>query len=141
MDICVVSQEAFSYIEAIGRQLWINAYVQGHRYDVLISNAAECTNSLLKDTRVLPIVKQVEEIRAKLMEFYQKCHLQSTSVTTRLTPYAEQILRQEIEEAYRVHIHVAGLVKFQVQSAKYVEVVDLEWRTCICSKWEILGLS
>ena len=79
---------------------------------MLTSNAAECTNNLLKDTRVLPIVKQVEEIHAKLMEFYQKRHLQLESVTTRLTPYAEQILRQEMEEARRVHIHVAGLVKF-----------------------------
>ena len=96
---------------------------------MLTSNVAECTNNLLKDTRVLPIVKQVEEIRAKLMEFYQKLHLQSESVTTRLTPYAEQILSQEMEEARRVHVRIAGLVEFQVQSAKYVDVVDLKRRT------------
>lgn len=88
-DICAVSQEGFSCIKAIGRQRWANAYVQGRRYDMLTSNAAECTNNLLKDTGVLPIVKQVEEIRAKLMELYQKRLLQSESVTTHLTPYAE----------------------------------------------------
>ena len=105
------------------------------------SNAADCTNSLLKDKRVLPIVKQFEEIRAKLMEFYQKCHFQSESVTTRVTSYAEQILRQEMEEARKVHAHVAGLVEFKVQSAEYVNVVDLERKTCTCCKWDILGLS
>ena len=56
---------------------------------MLTSNVVECTNSLLKDTRVLPIVKQGEEIRAKLMEFYQKRHFRSESVTSHLTPYAE----------------------------------------------------
>ncbi|XXG58946.1 hypothetical protein AAC387_Pa04g1122 [Persea americana] len=91
-DICVVSQEAFNYIDAIGRQRWANAYMEGYRYDMLTSNATECTNSLLKDTRVLLITKQVEEIRAKLMDFYQKRHLQSESVTTRLTLYAEKVL-------------------------------------------------
>ena len=77
-----------------------NAYIEGRRYDMLTSNVAECTNSLLKDTRVLPITKQVEEILAKLMKFYQKRHLQSESITTRLIPYAEKVLSQEMDEAY-----------------------------------------
>lgn len=74
------------------------------------------------------------------MEFYQKRHLQSESVTTCLTPYAEKILSQEMEETRRVHVRVAGLVEFQVQSAEYVDVVDLDRRKCTCRKWEILGL-
>lgn len=139
-DIRAVSQEAFTYIDSIGRQRWANAYVDGRRYDMLTSNAAECTNGLLKDTRVLPITKQVEEIRAKLMEFYQKRHLQSQAVTSRLTPYAEKVLEKETEEARRLHVRVAGLVEFQVQSAEYVDVVDLERKTCTCRKWDILGI-
>lgn len=139
-DIRAVSQEAFNYIDAIGRQRWANAYIEGRRYDMLTSNAAECTNSLLKDTRVLPITKQVEEIRGKLMDFYQKRHLQSESITTRLTPYAEKVLSQEMDEARRLHVRVAGIVEFQVQSAEYVDVVDLERKSCTCRKWEILGI-
>lgn len=45
-----------------------------------------------------------------------------------------------MEEAHRVHVRVAGMVEFQVHSAKYVDIVDLEHRTCTCRKWEILGL-
>ena len=45
-----------------------------------------------------------------------------------------------MEEAHRVHVRVAGLVEFQVQSAEYVDVVDLERKTCTCLKWEILGI-
>ena len=107
---------------------------------MLTNNATECTNSLLKDTRVLPITKQVKEIRAKLMEVYQKRRIQKKNITTCLTPYAEKYLNNEMEEACGVHVHVAGLVEFQVQSAEYVDVVDLEKKSCTCHKWEVIGL-
>ena len=91
-DIRAVSQDAYNYIHAFGRQHWANAFVEGRRFDMLTSNAAECTNSILKDTRVLPIVKQVEEIRARLMEFFQKRHAESLNINNHLTPFAKKIL-------------------------------------------------
>ncbi|RWR87935.1 hypothetical protein CKAN_01689900 [Cinnamomum micranthum f. kanehirae] len=139
-DILVVDQGAYNYINAIGKEHWSNAYVEGQRYEMLNSNAAECTNSLLKDTRVLPITEQVEEIRANLMEFFQKRHLESQNITTRLTPYAEKLMNQEVEESLQLHVRVAGPIEFQVQSAEFVDVVDLERRTCTCRKWEIMGI-
>lgn len=57
-DILSVDQCAYNYIDAIGRQNWATAFAHRRRYDMLTSNAAECTNSLLKDGRVLPITKQ-----------------------------------------------------------------------------------
>ena len=56
-DIRAIIQEAFTYIDSIRRQHWVDAYVDGRRYDMLTSNTEECTNGLLKDTRVLPITK------------------------------------------------------------------------------------
>ena len=107
---------------------------------MLTSNAAECTNSMLKDTRVLPIVKQVEEIRVKLMEFFQKRHAESSAVNTRLIPYAEKQLSHETEEARRLHVRVDGLEEFQVQSASFVDVVYLDRWTCTCRKWKIIEI-
>ena len=89
-DIKAVNVEAYNYIYAFGRQYWANAFVKGGRYDMLTSNAFECANSMLKDIRALPIVKQVKEIRAKLMEFFQKRHVQSLNVNNHLTPYAKK---------------------------------------------------
>ena len=63
------------------------------------------------------------------MEFYQKRHLESQAVTSRLTPYTKKVLEKETEEARRLHVCVAGLVEFHVQSAEYVDVVDLERKT------------
>ena len=65
-----VDGRAYNYIYEIGRQFWATTFSHGRRYNMLTSNAAECTNSLLKDTRVLSITKQVEEICAKLIEFF-----------------------------------------------------------------------
>ena len=68
-DIRDVGISAFNYIKAIGKDHWSNAFVEGCRYDIFTSNAVECTNSLLKDTRMLPLTKQVKDIRVKLKAF------------------------------------------------------------------------
>lgn len=125
-DIRAVSLEAFNYIEVIGQHRWANAYIEGRRYDMLSSNAAECTNNLLRDIRVLPMTRQVEGIDAKLMEYFQKWQLLAQTIVTRLTSFLEKALSQELEEARQVHVRVAGLVEFQVQSAEYDNVVNLE---------------
>ena len=72
------------------------------------------------------------------MEFYQKRRIQTQNITTRLTPYAEKYLNNEMEEARKLHVRVP--VEFQVQWAKYVDVVDLEKKSCKCRKWEVIGL-
>ena len=139
-DILSVDKHAYNYIDTIGHQNWATAFAHGRRYDMLTSNAAECTNSLLKDIRVLPITKQVEEIRAKLMEFFERRHAQMQKITSRLTPCVEKYLSNEMEESRRLHICVAGLVEFQVQSGEYVDVVNLECRSCSCHRWEVMGI-
>ena len=92
-----VDESAYNYIHAISRQFWATTFAHGHRYDMLTSDAIECTNSFLKDTRVLPITKQVEEIRAKLMEFFQRWSTQVQSITSVLTPYAKKYLAIKME--------------------------------------------
>ena len=51
-----------------------------------------------------------------------------------------KLWKKEMEEARRVHVSVAGLIDFQVQSAENVDVIDLERKTCTCRKWGILGI-
>ena len=106
----------------------------------LLANAVECKDNLLKDTRVLPIAKQVEEIHAKLMEFFQRCIAQTQTITSRLTPYTEKYLGNEMEESRMLHVRIAGLTEFQVQSAEYVDAVNLKRRSCLCHKWEVVGI-
>ena len=76
-DIRTVNERAYKYIEDIGKQHWANAFVLGKRYDMLTTNCAKATNSLLKGARELPITKMVEAIRSKLMEFFKLRRLKS----------------------------------------------------------------
>eukprot|EP00268_Persea_americana_P036808 TRINITY_DN36330_c0_g1_i1.p1 TRINITY_DN36330_c0_g1~~TRINITY_DN36330_c0_g1_i1.p1 ORF type:complete len:196 (+),score=17.15 TRINITY_DN36330_c0_g1_i1:1803-2390(+) len=69
-DIRVINEDAYNYIHGFDWQQWSNAFVEYRRYNMLTSNATKCTINMLKDTRVLPILKQVEEIRARLLEFF-----------------------------------------------------------------------
>lgn len=89
-DIRSIDEHAYNYIEATGRQNWATAFVHECRYEMLTSNAAENTNSLFKDTSVLPITKNVEEIRTKLMKFFQRRYVQMQKITPRLTSYANK---------------------------------------------------
>ena len=129
-----VDERAYNYIHAIGRQFSATAFAHGRRYDMLTSNAAKCTNSLLKDTRVLPITKQVEEIHAKLIEFFQRWSTQVQSITLVLTPYAEKYIATEIDKSRRLMVRVAALNEYQVQSAEFVDIVNLDRRSYSCSK-------
>ena len=42
-DILAIDQGVHTYINAIEKQHWTNAYVEGRRYDMITSNVAECT--------------------------------------------------------------------------------------------------
>lgn len=68
-DIMAAHVETYNYIHTFGRQHWKNAFVGKRQYNLFTINVAECTNRLLKGTKVLLIVKHVKEIRTKLMEF------------------------------------------------------------------------
>lgn len=96
---------------------------------MLTSDAAECTYRKLKDIKILPIVRQVDEIKTELMELFQKRRAESLNINSRLTPYAETILSQETEVVLRLHVRMSGLVGFQVQSVNNVNVVHLDCRS------------
>ena len=48
-DIKMVNVNAYNYINAFGKHHWANAFIEGHRYNMLTSNTAEVTNNMLKD--------------------------------------------------------------------------------------------
>lgn len=139
-DILSVDQHTYNYIEAIERQSWATAFTHGRHYDMLTSNTTEWTNSLFKETRVLPITKQVEEIHAKLLGFFERLHAQTQKIMLHLTPYAEKYLSSKMEESHRLHARAVGLVEFQVQSGEYVDVVNLKCRSFSCRRWEVMGI-
>ncbi|XXG77428.1 hypothetical protein AAC387_Pa08g1582 [Persea americana] len=102
-EIRSIDVGAHDYISAIGSQHWANAFIDRKCYDMLTTNIAESTNSLLKDIRELPITQQIEFIQAKLMEFYQVRREKGPNMKTRVTPYVYKLINREKEASRRLH--------------------------------------
>ncbi|XXG86332.1 hypothetical protein AAC387_Pa11g1249 [Persea americana] len=45
-----------------------------------------------------------------------------------------------MEESRRLIVRVAALNEYQVQSAEFVDVVNLDSRSCSCHKWDVIGI-
>lgn len=135
-----LNEEAYAYIENIGKERWANAFVHAGRYDMLTTNSAECTNSLLKDIRELPITRQVEEIRIKIMDFFQLRRDSSQMIESRLTPYFERFLSKEKDGSRRLQARQAGPEEYQIDSGYFVDVVHLDRRSCTCRQWDLMGI-
>lgn len=86
-DLRNVNEKAYAYIENIDKKCWAIVSVHIGRYDLLTTNSTECTNSLLKDIRELPMTRQVDEIRVKIMDLFQLRRESSQMIESDLTPY------------------------------------------------------
>ena len=111
-EIRSIDVGAHDYIGVISGQHRANAFIDGKRYDMLTTNIAESTNSLLKDIRELPITQQIESIRAKLMEFFQVRREKGLNMKTRVTPYVYKLINHEKEASRRLHCWQAGELEF-----------------------------
>ena len=69
-------------------------------------------------------MKQVQEICAKLMEFFQRRSTQVQSITSLLVLYSKKYLAIEMEESRR--LRVEALNEYQVQYSEYVDVVNID---------------
>ncbi|XXG69200.1 hypothetical protein AAC387_Pa06g2128 [Persea americana] len=74
------------------------------------------------------------------MEFYDVHHRSSLDLRTRLTPYAEKILRKEFEDARRLGVRPASQYEYLVHSAQYIDVVHLDLQSCSYRGWDVLGI-
>lgn len=45
-----------------------------------------------------------------------------------------------MEESCRLHVRIVCLIELQVQSAEYIDVVNLEYGSRSCRKWEVMGV-
>ncbi|KAJ8627876.1 hypothetical protein MRB53_021183 [Persea americana] len=79
---------------------------------------------------VVSATVDANDVVSPTVDMLEKRHLQSLNFTSRLTPYAKQLMSQEAEETRRLHVRVAILVEFQVQSAAFIDIVDLEQKKC-----------
>ncbi|KAL0536263.1 hypothetical protein IC582_025206 [Cucumis melo] len=60
------------YLYDVGIARWSRVHFPGRRYNMMITNIAESTNSILKETGDLPISSFLEHVRALLQRWFWK---------------------------------------------------------------------
>ena len=56
------------YVMETNPDKWAISHFSGMRYNIIITNIAECMNGILRDARSLPIVPLLESIRALIQD-------------------------------------------------------------------------
>jgi hypothetical protein len=90
--------EAFKYLIQISPRFWSKSYFKpGPKCDTLLNNMSEAFNSVIVDSRQKPIVTMMEEIRAYLMERWQRNKEAAAKFEGSVLPKIKKKLEKEIE--------------------------------------------
>ncbi|XP_020249813.1 uncharacterized protein LOC109827249 [Asparagus officinalis] len=135
------NKSSIAFIEMLNMspQNWANCYFPGKRYGWLTSNLAESFNAWIKEARFLPIAQLVDHIRVKMMKMSYDRREESNKWTTPLVPSVEEHLVLINEGARCLHVNPSTSILYEVYDSPSVRV-NLEYRTCTCRQWQVLGL-
>ncbi|CAL8167824.1 unnamed protein product [Prunus armeniaca] len=122
------------YLDQAGLHKWSIAHMDGCRYNVMTTDIAESINSVLRFTRMLPVVHLIGEIINHLVKFFTECRELAMNCTTTLCPnFGEKKLRNRLEDAARMNVVKLNNVHFNVLDG----LVDLTNNSCSCRKFQL----
>ncbi|XP_020245229.1 uncharacterized protein LOC109823366 [Asparagus officinalis] len=135
------NKSSIAFIEMLNMspQNWANCYFPGKRYGWLTSNLAESFNAWIKEARFLPIAQLVDHIRVKMMKMSYDRREESNKWATPLVPSVEEHLVLINEGARCLHVNPSTSILYEVYDSPSVRV-NLEYCTCTCRQWQVLGL-
>ncbi|XP_017441222.1 uncharacterized protein LOC108346671 [Vigna angularis] len=96
------------WIDKIPLQKWSQAFDGGRRYGHLTTNLAECTNSILKGARSLPICALIRTTFERTQSWFVERGLKANSMLQAGHQYPEQIadiIRKNQQQFAYCHIH------------------------------------
>nr|GEX12663.1 hypothetical protein [Tanacetum cinerariifolium] len=135
-------QGGFPKLLAVGLGTWSRAYCPTDRYDYMTSNSAECTNSLTKDIRKLPITRLVDRQRETLQNWFtNRREKYKDAAVDELTEWAAaKVHHRKLKSAKWIVDEVEKQQVYQVNDLRNVEIFNLDSHECTCRKWQLFGL-
>ncbi|XP_062099818.1 uncharacterized protein LOC133805665 [Humulus lupulus] len=137
-----VSDGAYNWLTGKNPTEWSKSHISEYpKCDILVNNLCESFNEAILDARDKPIITLLEKIRFWLMSrFYNK----RAELEKMTQPVGKRILKIiEKQKEVAKHCLVTRFDKFQFQvqcSNGSALVVDLEFRTCTCRRFQLSGL-
>ncbi|KAE8734211.1 Pseudouridine synthase family protein isoform 1 [Hibiscus syriacus] len=135
-----ISPEAYEWILQTEPEHWANAFFKGARYNHLKSSVTESFYDWVSDlpvmsiTQVIPVMsitQVIEMIRHKMMEFIYTRKMDPDQWSSKLTPSAEENLRQSLVDSRSLEVVLSPGSCFKVRDTLDVmHVVSLENWEC-----------
>ncbi|XP_022147768.1 uncharacterized protein LOC111016623 [Momordica charantia] len=128
--------EVQRYLQEVGFDKWSRAYQPELRYNQMTTNIAESMNAVLVHARALPVTALLENCRVLLQRWFYERRTHAATITSCLTEYAEDILRQSSEQARRHTIRPIDNYEFEVHDGSNKVRVNLNSKTCSCKQFD-----
>ncbi|KAG8370597.1 hypothetical protein BUALT_Bualt14G0133600 [Buddleja alternifolia] len=138
-NIKAISVEAYNWVISSEPDHWANAFFGGARYNHMTSNFGQQFYSWVSEVDELPITQMVDVLRGKIMELSYRRRLESSHWVTRLTPFMEDKLQNEISKARSLQVLLSHGSTFEVRGES-VDIVDIDHWDCSCKGWQLTGL-
>ncbi|XP_021813085.1 uncharacterized protein LOC110756023 [Prunus avium] len=127
-----------TYLVRAGLHKWSRAHCDGRRYNVMTTNIAESINSVLRFSRMLPVVHLIEEIRNMLQNwFYQRRDLSMKCKSMLCPDLGEKKLRKRLDAASRMNVVKINDVEYNVLDGDMNGLVHLQNHSCTCRKFDL----
>nr|KAJ0210772.1 hypothetical protein LSAT_V11C400215000 [Lactuca sativa] len=143
-EIRKLNPQARQWLERHPLDSWTLAHDSGRRYGLLTTNLSEIFNSVLKGARFLPITACVQLTFYRLVHYFEVRRPSGSSARTNGNAYTPQVVVKQVALMSKASAHSLrsfnrekGIFELIAQRGKNVQVVNLDKKTCTCSKWEI----
>ncbi|KAJ0615348.1 putative transcription factor interactor and regulator CCHC(Zn) family [Helianthus annuus] len=143
-EIGKINRKAREWLEQHAFDKWTLAHDGGKRYGLLTTNLSEIFNSVLKGARFLPITSCVQLTFYRLVHYFDVRRPMGSNAQANGDMYTPHILAKQAASMSKAGAHSLrsfnrqkGIFEVITQKGKNVQVVDLDKKTCTCSKWLI----
>ncbi|XP_073123410.1 uncharacterized protein [Henckelia pumila] len=108
--------------------------------DILTNNMCEIFNSMILDSREMPIIQMFESIRNMLMNRFVMNREKAKKWNSEICPKIRDLLVQNSKLDAGYSPMMSYEMHFQIMNMSEQHSVDLSTRSCSCRKWDLTGI-
>ncbi|XP_062100302.1 uncharacterized protein LOC133806195 [Humulus lupulus] len=137
-----VSDGAYNWLAGKNPTVWSKSHISEYpKCDILVNNLCESFNATILDAFNKLIIILLEKIRFWLMSRFYNKKAKLEKMTQPVGKRILKIIEKQKEIAKHCLVTRSDKFEFQVQCSNgSALVVDLEFRTCTCRRFELFGL-
>ncbi|XP_070039901.1 uncharacterized protein [Nicotiana tomentosiformis] len=135
-DIAKVDKKTFDYLMEEPSERWACSCSPRRRYDMLTTNIVESMNSVLLESRELPILRMMDFIQVKLQRWFYERRNEAEGTFYDVSCWVEEELKKKIDLAFTLNVFPVNSWRSRVEEEGITFLVDLNKRTCDCFQFQ-----